>query len=55
MLIFQKKGILIAFIFCSNILLIPIFHDNEFEVGMASKWFVAMYVILLDVYMLQGM
>ena len=50
MLIFSKKDILIAFIFCSNIVLMTIFHDSKFEVGMTRV--VATYVILIDVYML---
>ena len=53
MLIFSKKDNLIAFIFGSNIVLMTIFHDSKFEVGMASRSRVmAMYVILIDVYML---
>jgi len=30
---FSVKDILIAFIFCSNVLLITIFHDSKFELG----------------------
>ena len=53
MLIFSKKDILIAFIFCSNIVLMTTFHDSKFEVGMTSRSrVVAMHVILIDVYML---
>ena len=53
MLFFQKEDILIASIFCSNIVLMTIFHDSKFEVGMTSRSLVvATYVILIDVYML---
>jgi len=53
MLIFSKNDILIAFVFCSNIILMTIFHDSKFEVGMASRSrVVATYIILIDVYML---
>jgi len=53
MLIVSKKDILIAFIFCSNIVLMTIFHDSKFEIGMASRsQIVDTYVILIDVYML---
>jgi len=56
MLFFSKKDILIAFIFCLNIVLMTIFHDSKFEVGMASRsQVVATNVILIDAYMLQGM
>ena len=48
---FFKKHILIAFIFCSNIVLMITFHDSKFEVGMTSRsQVVATYVILIDVY-----
>jgi len=49
MLIFSKNDIivLIAFGFCSNIVLMTIFHDSKFEVEMASRSrVVATYVIL---------
>ena len=50
---FFKKDILIAFVFCSNIVLMTTFHDGKFEVGMTSRSrVVATYVILIDVYML---
>jgi len=50
MLIFSKSDILIAFIFCSNIVLMTIFHDSKFETSRSRV--VATYVILIDVYML---
>ena len=52
---FSKKDILITFIFCSNIVLMTIFLDGRFEVGMTSRSRVVatyLYVILIDVYML---
>ena len=50
MVFFSKKDILIAFIFCSNIVLMTTFHDSKFEVGVTSRLrVVATYVILMDI------